>query len=120
MRIGTSEKCLGVRISKLMPSQKGSLLNSERSFCNILYCLNIETFVSEDSVNSARGNREVILERSSRLIQADCGVPLPALVVLLGVVDVEMETAAFATLEGAGDDQLGNSGQISQFDEIAV
>ena len=54
------------------------------------------------------------------LIQADCGVPLPALVVLLGVVDVEMETAAFATLESAGDDQLGNSGQISQFDEIAV
>ena len=47
------------------------------------------------------------------LIQADCGVPLPALVVLLGVVDVEMETAAFATLKGAADDQLGNSGKIN-------
>jgi hypothetical protein len=54
------------------------------------------------------------------LVEADYGVPLPALVVLLGVVDVEMETSAFTTLESAGHDQLGNSGQVSQFDEITV
>ena len=45
---------------------------------------------------------------------------MPALVVLLGVVEVEMEAAAFTTFESAVDDQLGNSGQVSQFDEIAV
>jgi hypothetical protein len=50
------------------------------------------------------------------LIQADYGVPLPALVVLQRVVEVEMEASAFTTLESAGHDQLGNSGQVSQFD----
>lgn len=61
-----------------------------------------------------------IPDRSGPLIQADYGVPLPALVVLLGMVDVKMEAPAFATLESTGHDQLRNGGQISQFDEITV
>ena len=40
-------------------------------------------------------------------------------VVALGMVEREMQTAAFATLQGRADDELGDQNQIAQFEQIA-
>jgi hypothetical protein len=34
-------------------------------------------------------------DRSGPLVEADCGVPLPAIVIFLGMVDIKMQPPAF-------------------------